>query len=73
MTARTITTQEPTTRPAFHAARFTDVLHSEWTKARTVRSTIWTLVAAAVLGAKTLLRSPSFDQRSIHRKMLVLQ
>ena len=50
MTARTITTQEPTTRPAFHAARFTDVLHSEWTKARTVRSTIWTLVAAAVLG-----------------------
>jgi ABC-type transport system involved in multi-copper enzyme maturation permease subunit len=50
MTASTITTQPPATRPTFRAARFTDVLHSEWTKVRTVRSTIWTLVAAAVLG-----------------------
>src|SRR5260370_717374 len=31
------------------------------------------IVAAAVLGAKTLLRSPGFDQRSVHRKMLVRQ
>jgi len=30
-------------------------------------------VAAAVLGAKALLRSPGLDQRSVHRKMLVRQ
>jgi ABC-type transport system involved in multi-copper enzyme maturation permease subunit len=36
--------------PAFRAAGFVDVLRSEWTKARTVRSTIWTLLTAAVLG-----------------------
>src|SRR5271169_2355718 len=30
-------------------------------------------VATAVLGTKTLLRCPGFDQRSIHRKMLVRQ
>src|SRR3990172_3273204 len=30
-------------------------------------------VAAAVLGAKTLLRSPGLDQRSVYRKMLVRQ
>ena len=28
---------------------FTDVLRAEWTKARTVRSTVWTLVAVAAL------------------------
>ena len=50
MTTSTVTTQPGVARPAFRAARFTDVLHSEWTKARTIRSTIWTLVAAAVLG-----------------------
>src|SRR4030095_1356589 len=31
------------------------------------------IVAAAVLGAKNLLRSPVFDERSVHRKMLVGQ
>jgi hypothetical protein len=31
------------------------------------------IVAAAVLGTKALLGSPGFDQRSIHRKMLVGQ
>jgi hypothetical protein len=31
------------------------------------------IVAAAVPGTKTLLRSPGFDQRSVHRKMLVRQ
>src|SRR6478752_5221991 len=30
-------------------------------------------IAAAVLGTKTLLRSPGFDQCSVHRKMLVRQ
>src|SRR3954451_17591301 len=31
------------------------------------------IVAAAVPGTQTLLRSPGFDQRSVHRKMLVRQ
>ena len=31
------------------------------------------IVAATVLGAKAFLRSPGFDQRSVHRKMLVRQ
>ena len=31
------------------------------------------IIAAAVLGTKTLLRSPGFDQCSVHRKMLVRQ
>src|ERR1700733_10502035 len=34
----------------FRSATFADVLRSEWTKARTVPSTLWTLVMAAVLG-----------------------
>jgi ABC-2 type transport system permease protein len=37
-------------RPAYRAANFGDAVRAEWTKARTVPSTIWTLVAAAVLG-----------------------
>jgi hypothetical protein len=42
---------EPTmAKPAYRAAGFTDVLRSEWTKARTVPSTMWTLIAAGVLG-----------------------
>jgi ABC-2 type transport system permease protein len=36
--------------PSFRPATFTDVVRSEWTKARTVRSTMWTLIAATVLG-----------------------
>lgn len=35
---------------AYRAAGFADALRSEWTKARTVPSTLWSLVAAAVLG-----------------------
>src|SRR5580704_8383855 len=31
------------------------------------------VVAAAVLGAETLVRGPRLDQRSVHRKMLVRQ
>jgi ABC-type transport system involved in multi-copper enzyme maturation permease subunit len=42
---------EPTeTEPRYRAASFADALHSEWTKARTVPSTRWTLIVAAVLG-----------------------
>jgi ABC-2 type transport system permease protein len=37
-------------RPAYRPARFGDVLRSEWTKARTVPSTLRTLGVAAVLG-----------------------
>jgi ABC-2 type transport system permease protein len=50
MSATTIADPEieaPT--PRYRPARFSDVLHSEWTKARTVRSTIWTLFVAALL------------------------
>jgi ABC-type transport system involved in multi-copper enzyme maturation permease subunit len=46
-----VATAEPTlTGPPFRAANFGDALRAEWTKARTVPSTMWTLVAAAVLG-----------------------
>ncbi len=38
------------TEPNYRPAGFADVLRSEWTKARTVRSTIWTLLVATVLG-----------------------
>ena len=31
-------------------ARFVDVLRSEWTKVRSVPSTIWTILAALVIG-----------------------
>lgn len=31
------------------------------------------IVTAAILGTKALLRSPDFDQRSVHRKMFVRQ
>ena len=36
--------------PSHRAARFSDVLRAEWTKARAVPSTMWTLVVAVVLG-----------------------
>jgi hypothetical protein len=34
----------------YRPARFSDALRSEWTKARAVPSTMWTLIAAALLG-----------------------
>ena len=37
-------------RPAFRPATFADVMRSEWTKLRTVRSTYWALIVAAILG-----------------------
>jgi ABC-2 type transport system permease protein len=46
-----IATVDPTAaEPTYPPAGFGDVLRSEWTKARTVPSTLWTLVVAAVLG-----------------------
>jgi ABC-2 type transport system permease protein len=47
----TIGISEPkVSEPRYRAASFADALHSEWTKARTVPSTRWTLIAAAALG-----------------------
>jgi ABC-2 type transport system permease protein len=36
--------------PSYRAAGFSDVLRAEWTKARAVPSTMWTLIVAAALG-----------------------
>jgi ABC-2 type transport system permease protein len=38
------------TQPAFRPATFADVMRSEWTKLRSVRSTYWALIVAAILG-----------------------
>ena len=40
----------PDHRAAFRPATFGDVLRSEWTKLRSVRSTFWALTATVVLG-----------------------
>ncbi len=40
----------PARRSAYRPATVVDALRCEWTKVRTVRSTYWTLVIAAVLG-----------------------
>lgn len=46
-----IATKAPDTAVTTHRpATFTDALRSEWTKIRSVPSTLWTLLAAAVLG-----------------------
>jgi hypothetical protein len=50
MTTAMLTPETFVPAPAYQPARFSDVLRSEWTKARTVPSTIWTLVVAVVLG-----------------------
>ncbi len=50
MTATVAVTQPGLDARTYRAAGFRDVLHSEWTKARTVPSTMWTLIVAAVLG-----------------------
>ena len=50
MTA-TVSIAEPASiEPAYRAASFADVVRSEWTKARTVPSTMWTLITATVIG-----------------------
>ncbi len=50
MTGATIPLTAPDHRPAFRAATFGDVLRSEWTKLRSVRSTFWALTVTVVLG-----------------------
>jgi ABC-2 type transport system permease protein len=50
MTGATIAPAGPDHRAAFRAATFGDVLHSEWTKLRSVRSTFWALTVTVVLG-----------------------
>jgi ABC-2 type transport system permease protein len=50
MTGATIAPAGPDQRAAFRAATFGDVLCSEWTKLRSVRSTFWALTATIVLG-----------------------
>ena len=50
MTGATIARTGPDHRAAFPAATFADVLRSEWTKLRSVRSTFWALTVTVVLG-----------------------
>jgi len=50
MTATLATTEPASVAPAYRAAGFADVVRSEWTKARTGPSTMWTLIATAVIG-----------------------
>lgn len=50
MTGATIASAGPDHRAAFRAATFADVLRSEWTKLRSVRSTFWALAVTVVLG-----------------------
>src|SRR5580698_8595443 len=50
MTAIPFVTETASVESAYRAATFADVVRSEWTKARTVPSTMWTLLIAAVLG-----------------------
>jgi ABC-2 type transport system permease protein len=50
MTGATIAPAGPDQRAAFRAATFADVLRSEWTKLRSVRSTFWALTVTVVLG-----------------------
>ena len=50
MTDAAIATAGPDLRAAFRASTFGDVLRSEWTKLRSVRSTFWALIVTVVLG-----------------------
>jgi ABC-2 type transport system permease protein len=50
MTATPVVTAPASVAPAYQAASFADVVRSEWTKARTVPSTMWTLLVATVVG-----------------------
>jgi ABC-2 type transport system permease protein len=50
MTATIAITESAPVAPAYRAAGFADVVRSEWTKARTVPSTMWTLLTVTVLG-----------------------
>jgi ABC-2 type transport system permease protein len=50
MTDATIAPAGPDQRATFRAATFGDVLRSEWTKLRSLRSTFWALTVTVVLG-----------------------
>jgi ABC-2 type transport system permease protein len=50
MTPAAAVTEPTIARPAYRPANFGDAMRAEWTKARTVPSTMWTLIVAAVLG-----------------------
>ncbi len=50
MTGATIALTGPDHRAAYRASTFADVLRSEWTKLRSVRSTFWALTVTVVLG-----------------------
>ena len=50
VTGATIAAAGPDHRVAFRTATFADVLCSEWTKLRSVRSTFWALTVVVVLG-----------------------
>jgi ABC-2 type transport system permease protein len=50
MTAAVLAPQPRAGHATYRAAGFSDVLRSEWTKVRSVPSTLWTLLAATVLG-----------------------
>ena len=50
MTDVTIALTGPDHRAAVRASTFGDVLRSEWTKLRSVRSTFWALTVTVVLG-----------------------
>jgi ABC-2 type transport system permease protein len=50
MSDTTIARTGPDHRAAFPPATFGDVLRSEWTKLRSVRSTVWALAVTVVLG-----------------------
>jgi ABC-2 type transport system permease protein len=50
MTDATIALTGPDHQVAFRASTFGDVLRSEWTKLRSVRSTFWALTVTVVLG-----------------------
>jgi len=50
MIGATIAPAGPDDRAAFRASTFGDVLRSEWTKLRSVRSTFWALTTTVVLG-----------------------
>jgi len=50
VTDATIAPAGPDHRADFRAATFADVLRSEWTKLRSVRSTFWALTVTVVLG-----------------------
>ena len=50
MTTIAVVTEPGSVEPTYRAASFIDVVRSEWTKARTVPSTMWTLIVTAVMG-----------------------